>query len=173
MEDEPGQVPLFALKLELQHPNMMFVPTLDQSDEKSFQCIVAQVVDDIFQIAALVSRVAFNHQQEHYVVDMENTNELIMLREEIIDRVQAAVQESTDYVSKFEQYAHLWLDDRAEFLRQFLTYRACSNMYKEFLTNGDQSGWLSSSENHVTPRTFQEFRTPEFVGREGDKYPHS
>ena len=122
MENEPNLIPLFNCKYELQHPAGVFVPSLDQSLASSFQCLVTSVLDDIFKMASLVKRVAFNHQHPHYVEEMEEIGDLVILREEIIDRVQAAVQASVDYVTRFEQYSYLWLDDREEFKRQFLTY---------------------------------------------------
>ena len=60
---------------------------------------------DIFQMASLVKRVAFSHQDAHYVNDMEKMTDLILQREEIIDRAQAAVGAATDYVGKIESYA--------------------------------------------------------------------
>lgn len=122
MDEGDNQIALFAAKLELQHPHMVFSPTLDQSSPASFQNLITSIVDDVFQMASLVKRAAFSHTDADYQNDMETSHELILLREEIIDRVQQAVSGATDYVSKFEQYAHLWLDDRSEFLRQFLTY---------------------------------------------------
>ena len=124
MEDKSDQIPLFAAKLELQMPKMIFSPTLDasSSDGKSFQNLVSSVIEDIFQQASLVKRVSQNHLHSDYVTDMEENPELAGLREELLDKVSIAVSDALKHADKYEQYQHLWEDDRQEFLRQFLTY---------------------------------------------------
>ena len=48
--------------------------------------------------------------------------ELSDLRDEILTRVGTAVDQATKHKDSFESYAHLWTDDRQEFLTQFLVY---------------------------------------------------
>lgn len=48
--------------------------------------------------------------------------ELSDIREEILSRVQGAIDQALEYCNSFSSYAYLWVDDRQEFLRQFLLY---------------------------------------------------
>ena len=125
MENVQNQIPLFAAKLELQIPKMVFQPSLDANcpdSVASLQKIVSNLIDDIFQMASLIKRVALDHKTEDYVADMEDASDLTQLREDIEDRVQQGISDALEHASKYEQYQHLWEDDRQEFLRQFLTY---------------------------------------------------
>ena len=53
---------------------------------------------------------------------MEGHEDLNDLRGDIMSRVKRVMSEATTFSSSFDTYAHLWSDDRQEFLRQFLTY---------------------------------------------------
>ena len=44
------------------------------------------------------------------------------MREEILSRVSAAIVEVCEYRDSYNSYAYLWVDDRQEFLQQFLLY---------------------------------------------------
>lgn len=48
--------------------------------------------------------------------------DLIDLRQEVMERVEEVMQKASQYQDTFNRYSPLWLDDRAEFLRQFLLY---------------------------------------------------
>ena len=48
--------------------------------------------------------------------------ELSEMRNDLLERVTAACQSGCEYRSSFEKYAYLWVDDRQEFLQQFLRY---------------------------------------------------
>ena len=44
------------------------------------------------------------------------------MREEILSRVSAAIVEVCEYRDSYNSYSYLWVDDRQEFLQQFLLY---------------------------------------------------
>lgn len=44
------------------------------------------------------------------------------LKKEIMERVESILVKAKNYQTKFVCYSHLWQDDRAEFLRQFLLH---------------------------------------------------
>ena len=44
------------------------------------------------------------------------------MRQELMDRVQAIMNKAMDYRNSFDNYSYLWVDDRNEFMRQFLLY---------------------------------------------------
>ena len=54
--------------------------------------------------------------------DLEEMEELSEMRGELMDRVQNVMNKACEYRDSFDQYAYLWVDDRAEFMRQFLLY---------------------------------------------------
>lgn len=53
---------------------------------------------------------------------MDDMLDLLDLRQEIMERVEHILKKGINYQGKFECYTHLWQDDRAEFLSQFLLY---------------------------------------------------
>lgn len=55
-------------------------------------------------------------------VVMDDMLDLLDLRREIMERVENILKKAINYQSKFDCYTHLWQDDRAEFLSQFLLY---------------------------------------------------
>eukprot|EP00731_Ephydatia_muelleri_P012058 Em0006g952a len=94
----PSLLPLLEAKLELQAP------------------------EDIFNLAALVPRVASHLEATNYIKDMEEIVDLSDKREEVSNCVHLVVDQATKYCSTFDGYTYLWVDDREEFLRQFLLY---------------------------------------------------
>lgn len=53
---------------------------------------------------------------------MDETEELSEMRQELMDRVQTIMNKANEYRNSFDNYAYLWVDDRNEFMRQFLLY---------------------------------------------------
>lgn len=53
---------------------------------------------------------------------MDDMLDLLDLRHEIMERVENVLRKAINYQRKFDCYTHLWQDDRAEFLSQFLLY---------------------------------------------------
>ena len=54
--------------------------------------------------------------------DLEDMQELSDMRGELMDRVQNVMNKACEYRNSFDMYAYLWVDDRNEFMRQFLLY---------------------------------------------------
>ena len=48
--------------------------------------------------------------------------ELSEMRQELINRTHTIMSKAQDYRNSFDNYAYLWVDDRKEFMRQFLLY---------------------------------------------------
>ena len=48
--------------------------------------------------------------------------ELSEMKQELMDRVTTIINKATEYRNSFDTYAYLWVDDRNEFMRQFLLY---------------------------------------------------
>lgn len=53
---------------------------------------------------------------------MDDMLDLSDLRQEVMERVENVIRKAINYQRKFDCYTHLWQDDRAEFLSQFLLY---------------------------------------------------
>jgi len=53
---------------------------------------------------------------------MEEMEELSQMRSELMDHAQNIMNRATDYSSSYDNYSYLWVDDRQEFMRQFLLY---------------------------------------------------
>ena len=54
--------------------------------------------------------------------DLEDMEELSEMRQELMDRVQNIMNKACEYRNSFDNHAYLWVDDRNEFMRQFLLY---------------------------------------------------
>ena len=48
--------------------------------------------------------------------------ELSDMRQDLMDRVQNIMNKANEYKNSFDSHAYLWVDDRTEFMRQFLLY---------------------------------------------------
>ncbi|XP_071813348.1 dynein beta chain, ciliary-like isoform X2 [Apostichopus japonicus] len=114
--------PLFEARLELQLPDMVFNPSLDYGASDGFYDLVEMLVSDIYKMASLVKRLAQHNEVEHYQADLEEMVELTEMRQELMDRVQTIMNKAQEYRNSFDNYAYLWVDDRKEFMRQFLLY---------------------------------------------------
>ncbi len=53
---------------------------------------------------------------------MDDMLDLLDLRQAIMERVENVLNNAINYQRKFDCYTHLWLDDRTQFLSQFLLY---------------------------------------------------
>ncbi|CAG5123286.1 unnamed protein product, partial [Candidula unifasciata] len=113
---------LFEAKLELRVPEMVFVPSLDFGVADGFYDEVDGLVGDVYKQASLISRLAEHSGQQHYQPDLEDMEELSEMRQELMDRVQNIMNKANEYRNSFDNYAYLWVDDRNEFMRQFLLY---------------------------------------------------
>lgn len=48
--------------------------------------------------------------------------ELSEMKQDLMERVTTIINKATEYRNSFETFAYLWVDDRNEFMRQFLLY---------------------------------------------------
>ena len=122
VRDKAGMPPLLEVKLELQSPDMVFEPSLDQDVSEGFHSLIEDLLDDIFKFASLVPRVAVHKGQNDYLAEAEELEDLLDMKEEIVSRVTAATDKAIDFRNTYESYAYLWVDDRQEFMSQFLKY---------------------------------------------------
>ncbi|XP_070187600.1 dynein beta chain, ciliary-like isoform X2 [Littorina saxatilis] len=113
--------PLYEARLELQVPDMVFIPSLDNVAD-GFYDLVDSLVGDMYKQASLIPRLASHSGQEHYQPDLEEMEDLSEMRNELMERVHTIMTKATEYRNSYDNYAYLWVDDRNEFMRQFLLY---------------------------------------------------
>ncbi|KAB1266021.1 Dynein heavy chain 17; axonemal [Camelus dromedarius] len=112
--------PLFEVHMELEEDGLVFSPSLEVSGDYGFLALVGSLVADIYNVAKLIPRLAKGRMS--YKTDLEDTTDLIEMREEISSLVITAMKEAEEYQDSFERYSYLWVDDPQEFMKNFLTY---------------------------------------------------
>lgn len=53
---------------------------------------------------------------------MEESEDLSEMRQEMLDRVTSVMNKAAEYRNSFNIFEYLWVDERAEFMQQFLLY---------------------------------------------------
>ncbi|KAM7420609.1 hypothetical protein PAMA_015032 [Pampus argenteus] len=122
MESWPNQAPLFEAQLMLNSSGMSFLPSLELGAGDGLYELIEGLVGDVFKTSVNINRVASHLSMESYQSVMDDMLDLLDLRQEIMERVENVLKTAINYQRKFDCYAHLWQDDRVEFLSQFLMY---------------------------------------------------
>ncbi|KAM6995333.1 dynein axonemal heavy chain 11 [Tautogolabrus adspersus] len=122
MESGPKQKPLFEAQLMLRSSGMVFLPSLEREAGDGFYELIEGLVRDIFKASENIYRVAAHQTMENYQDVMDDMLDLLELRQEIMEQVEKVLKKAINYQRKFDCYTHLWQDDRAEFLSQFLLF---------------------------------------------------
>lgn len=122
VKDKTSMPPLLEVKLELQSPDMVFNPSLDDGMDEGFQALVEDLIDDMFCFGSLVPRVAIHKGSMDYLSDIQELADLLDMKEEISSRVSTVTDQAIEFRSTYDNYAYLWVDDRQEFMEQFLKY---------------------------------------------------
>uniref|UniRef100_A0A671UN02 Dynein axonemal heavy chain 11 n=1 Tax=Sparus aurata TaxID=8175 RepID=A0A671UN02_SPAAU len=107
MESWPNQKPLFEAQLMLSSSGMVFLPSLEQDAGDGLYELIEGLIRDVFKTSVNINRVAHGYHS---------------ILQEIMERVENVLKKAINYQRKFDCYTHLWQDDRAEFLCQFLLY---------------------------------------------------
>uniref|UniRef100_A0A8C2C803 AAA+ ATPase domain-containing protein n=1 Tax=Cyprinus carpio TaxID=7962 RepID=A0A8C2C803_CYPCA len=117
-----GLAPLFEVQLLLQVPEIVFNPSLEFSASDGFHDLVESLINSIFRISALVPRLSEHSGFPHYQADMEDMVDFAEWRHLLMERVRKVMGQCCEYRNSLERYAYLYVDDRKEFMRQFLLY---------------------------------------------------
>ncbi|KAH0621502.1 hypothetical protein JD844_022872 [Phrynosoma platyrhinos] len=115
-------VPLFELQLLLNGNVMTFMPPLDHMVNGNFSDVVEGLIQNIYLIASHINRVAKHLGYETYQHDVDQMDTLKEMHQEIMSRVRLVIVNAQEYQSYFKKYSHLWMDDKAKFMKQFLLY---------------------------------------------------
>jgi dynein heavy chain len=129
---------------------MLFNPSMDESDKNTFLELVEDLLSTIYKQGSLIPRLASHTNQANYQDALERMQDLSDIRTEFTDRVNAVITKANEYRAMFNKYAYLWVDDRQEFMRQFLLYGHVLTQ-EEIDANGEQGV-------PQTPPTLQQFK---------------
>lgn len=137
MDSINNLAPLFEAHLELREPDLIYTPTLDPNDPKSFQALIEGLIEDILNIAAHFPRVSLK-QQITYLEEISSNQDIADMKTEILSNVHYVVKEATRFADDFQAYSYFWLDDRDLYLSNFLQYsRQLSAEEMELVENND------------------------------------
>uniref|UniRef100_A0A803SYF4 Dynein axonemal heavy chain 11 n=1 Tax=Anolis carolinensis TaxID=28377 RepID=A0A803SYF4_ANOCA len=114
--------PLFQVQMLLSTLEIEFKPSLDKETGDGFYDIIDELLSNIFKISAEVKRVATHLEMPNYQNDMYSISELFETRQKIMDRVADVIAKAMESKNSLDSYAYLWVDDRSEFMKQFLFY---------------------------------------------------
>jgi dynein heavy chain len=109
--------PLFEAQLELQVPEMVFIPSLDYGVADGFYDLVDGLVGDIYKQAFLIPRLAAHSGQENYQPDLEEMEELSDMRSELMDRINNIMNKAIEYRNSFDNYASFHISVLASALK--------------------------------------------------------
>uniref|UniRef100_G3NCH8 Dynein, axonemal, heavy chain 9 n=1 Tax=Gasterosteus aculeatus aculeatus TaxID=481459 RepID=G3NCH8_GASAC len=141
--------PLFEAQLDLKVPNMAFTPSLEFGAADGFFELVESLINDVFRMSSLVPRLAQHSPFLHYQADMENMADLADMRHLLMDRVRGVMTTCCEFRNSLEHYSYLYVDDRKEFMHQFL-------LYGHMVTNQKVSGENGVPESRPTLENFRE-----------------
>ncbi|KAK7886266.1 hypothetical protein WMY93_025887 [Mugilogobius chulae] len=122
MESRPYHTPLFDAQLLLRGSELTFAPSLDREAGDGLYELVEGMIGDIFKISGNINRVAGHLSNESYQEVMDKMVDLSDLRQEIMERVGNVLKKAIHFQKNFDCYSHLWQEDRADFLNQFLRF---------------------------------------------------
>ncbi|XP_078250276.1 dynein axonemal heavy chain 11-like [Pogona vitticeps] len=114
--------PLFEVQLILKGNEMTFKPSLDHTVKGNFSDIVEGLIQSAYLIASHINRVAKHLGRDTYQHDVDQMDALEEMHQEIMSRVHSVIVNAQEYQSHFKKYSHLWMDDKAKFMKQFLLY---------------------------------------------------
>ncbi|KAJ0060498.1 hypothetical protein NL108_014189, partial [Boleophthalmus pectinirostris] len=148
--DKNTVAPLMELQLDLNVPELVFSPSLEYGAGDSLVERVEALVTDIFRVSSLVPRVAQHCSVPHYQADMEDMADLQDMRTRLMSRVHSVVAACGEYRSSLEPYSYLYVEERREFMRQFL-------LYGRVLTSHEMEMYADSTVPE-SPPTLDNFR---------------
>ncbi|RZC39341.1 MT, DHC N2, AAA 7, DHC N1 and/or AAA 9 domain containing protein [Asbolus verrucosus] len=133
--DAAPVVPLFELSLELHDPDIVFQPSVEMRDEKNFIAEITVLIEDIYSMGEKMKRVNPEIAEVDYLGDVKADKTCKKIAEEIVSRIMLMREDAYEYIKEFDEFTHIWTDDRHEYLRQFLLYgRLLSNEELERIT---------------------------------------
>lgn len=154
MGDSLPVTPLFELCVELHEPNIVFIPSVYYDDPDSFFVFFDSLLKNILYMGQCMKRICITHEEENYLQDVLNDEQINESVQEILCRAQVCMDAAIDYIKKFDDYSYIWLDDRHEHLRQFLLYgRQLTQEELDILKDENRAGEIKES-----PPSIEQFK---------------
>ncbi|XP_050527559.1 dynein beta chain, ciliary isoform X2 [Daktulosphaira vitifoliae] len=114
--------PLFEATLELQDPDLMFIPSLDPSEVGNFKSMIQEIINEIVGLTQHMPRILNLSNSINYFDEMTLNQDIHEMKEDIINAVSRVIEKANNYCLNFENYSYLWLDDRELYMQHFLKY---------------------------------------------------
>ena len=115
--------PLFATRLELSQPDIVFQPSLDRDIVNNFLDQAISLVDEVMGMGALVPRISIQKNAGlDYMETVKKHPELRRLRDDYITRLEKVIKKAKEQRDSFLDYSYLWTESRQENLFYFLKY---------------------------------------------------
>lgn len=126
--------PLFEVKLDLQIPNICFIPSLDLRMKRfSFMTDLEAMIMNIYNMSDMIVMVAQPPEEqridEHgnvyeatFQLALEKNKEIEHMKSDIITLAKQTIREAVVFANDFEKYAYIWNSDKKLCLEQFLKY---------------------------------------------------
>lgn len=134
MNEANKLLPFFEVLLELHDINIVYKPSIDLDDACNLMTKISSLLEDIVGMGVAMNRIIFDHPEENYINDIIADPIVNDMYATAIQRVVEAIDKCFEFTKTFKQYSPLWLDDRQEFLKQFLLYgRALTDQERELL----------------------------------------
>lgn len=154
MGDEEPVLPLFELSLELHEPNIVFVPSVYADEPESFYELIQTLLQDVMVMGYHMDRISKTHTEENYFNDITNAENIKEMCQEVLSRVGLCLDVAVDYTKTFEEYSYLWLEDRQEYLQQFLLYGRQLSLEEAEIVKDE----ARASEIKESPPTIEQFK---------------
>lgn len=154
MGDVHPVTPLFELCVELHEPHIVFIPSVYFDDADNFYAFMDSLLRNILKMSNYMKRILDKDEQKNYSQDVLSDELVQQFVREILRRTQVCMDAAIDYIKKFDEYSYLWLDDRQEYLRQFLLYgRQLTPEELDILKDENRAGEIKQ-----TPPTTEQFK---------------
>ncbi|RKP21352.1 hypothetical protein ROZALSC1DRAFT_27237, partial [Rozella allomycis CSF55] len=135
---------LFESKLELGSNELIFTPPMEEEVSNGFMSIIQALLSDIYKINKLIKPVT--GKDVDYMIAVTASNELEEMRSRILDKVRQVLEKCHEYKETFDQFAYLWIENRQDFLKQFV-----KQLKQKFVQDG------SPEEDFVAPLYLDQF----------------
>ncbi|CAG9831722.1 unnamed protein product [Diabrotica balteata] len=136
---DPGNnlPPLFESQLKLMEPDIVFIPSLDSSDPEGLKSLITGLINDAVETSAIVKRFS-KIKTVSYKEEIEANQDIVDIKNDILSNIDKVIEESYEFCDNYQTYSYLWLDDREQYLDQFLTYgRQLNNEELDYLGMND------------------------------------
>ncbi|XP_043549538.1 dynein axonemal heavy chain 11 isoform X1 [Chiloscyllium plagiosum] len=121
-ETLPKSPPQFEVQLVLHGCELSFNPPLDLEKRNNFCDLIEESINAVYKIGSKVKRIAKHLGIDTYQQEIDTMSDLAVMHQEIMNKVRRAVDKAIKYQASFDKYSYLWMNDRKEFMRQFLLY---------------------------------------------------